>query len=378
MAGDAIISGPRFVLNRAARNAGRNAGLFTSQEMAEVAEFCRAMPGYSPTPLRSLGGYACELGVRGLLVKDESSRMGLNAFKIAGVAYALHRLRSSGALKPDSVLACATDGNHGRAVAHVARDLKLHARIYIHKGASPARVQAIRDEGADVTIIDGNYDDSVRRIARDAQQHGWTIISDTAWPGYEQVPRDIMAGYTILMAEAAAQWGVPPEVVFVQAGVGGLAGAVASWLLHIFGEHRPFLVCCEPENAACVLESVRAGHPANLQGSLDTIMAGLSCGVVSSVAWPILLRSLDACVAISDDECRAAVRKLAHPSAGDPPITAGESGACGIASLAAIMRCDDLRTVREALRLNSNSRVFAINTEGVTDSEAHRQITGRL
>ncbi len=187
-----------------------------------------------------------------------------------------------------------------------------------------------------------------------------------------------MAGYTILMAEAAAQWSEPPEVVFVQAGVGGLAGAVASWLLQTFGEDRPFLVCCEPENAACVLESVRAGRPANLQGSLDTIMAGLSCGVVSSVAWPVLLRSLDACVAISDDECRGAVRKLAHPSAGDPPITAGESGACGVASLAAIMSCDDLRPVREALRLNSNSRVLAINTEGATDPEAYRQITGHL
>jgi diaminopropionate ammonia-lyase len=373
-----IISGSRFVLNPAARNAGPDAGLFTSQEIAEVAQFHRALPGYSPTPLRNLGGYARELGIGGLLVKDESSRMGLNAFKIAGVAYAVHRLRSSGALKLDSVLACATDGNHGRAVAHIARELKLHAKIYIHKGASPARVQAIRNEGADVTIIDGNYDDSVRQIARDAQQYGWTIVSDTAWPGYEQVPRDIMAGYTILMAEAAAQWGEPPDAISVQAGVGGLAGAVASWMLQTFGADRPFLVCCEPENAACVLESVRAGHPANLKGSLDTIMAGLSCGVVSSIAWPLLLRSLDACVAISDDECRAAVRKLAHPSAGDPPITAGESGACGVASLAAIMRCDDLRRVREAFRLNSNSRVLAINTEGATDPEAYRRITGHL
>jgi diaminopropionate ammonia-lyase len=378
MATTGIISGRRFVLNPAARNASPDAGLFASQEMAEVAEFYRAMLGYSPTPLRSLGGYARELGVRGLLVKDESSRMGLNAFKIAGVAYALHRLRSSGALKPDSVLACATDGNHGRAVAHVARELRLRAKIYIHSGASPARVQAIRDEGADVTIIDGNYDDSVRQVARDAQQHGWTIVSDTAWPGYEQVPRDIMAGYTILMTEAAAQWGEPPEVVFVQAGVGELAGAVASWLLQNFGADRPFLVCCEPENAACVLESVRVGYPANLQGSLATIMAGLSCGVVSSIAWPILLRSLDACVAISDDECRAAVRKLTYPNADDPSITAGESGACGVASLAAIMSCDDLHPVREALRLNSNSRVVAINTEGATDPEAYRQITGHL
>jgi diaminopropionate ammonia-lyase len=373
-----IISGSRFVLNPTARNAGPDTGLFTSQEIAEVAQFRRALPGYRPTPLRNLGGYARELGIGGLLVKDESSRMGLNAFKIAGVAYAAHRLRSSGALKPDSVLACATDGNHGRAVAHIARQLKLHAKIYIHKGASPARVQAIRNEGANVTIIDGNYDDSVRQIARDAQQHGWTIVSDTAWPGYERVPRDIMAGYTILMVEAAAQWGEPPDVIFVQAGVGGLAGAVASWMLQTFGADRPFLVCCEPENAACVLESVRAGHPANLQGSLDTIMAGLSCGVVSSIAWPPLLRSLDACVAISDDECRAAVRKLAYPSVGDPPITAGESGACGVASLAAIMSCDDLRPVREALRLNSNSRVVAINTEGATDPEAYRQITSHL
>ncbi len=371
-----IGNGARYVLNSEARSSSPKRQLFALPDLTRAARFHRAQPNYHPTPLISLPDYARELGIRELLVKDESSRMGLNAFKITGVAYAIDRLRESGALPADSILACATDGNHGRAVARVAREMKLNAKVYMHKGAVTARVQAIRDEGAEVVIVDGNYDDAVRTVARDAQEHGWVVISDTSWPGYEQIPRDIMAGYTILMAEAASQWSAMPGVVLVQAGVGGLAAAVLSWLLHEFGNQRPFVVCCEPDRAACVLESLRAGCPVELKGSLDTIMAGLSCGVVSSLAWPILKDALDACVAIRDAECAAAMRKLAHPSAGDPPLAAGESGACGIAALAAILREDEFRAVREDLRLNSNSRVFVINTEGATDPESYRVITG--
>jgi diaminopropionate ammonia-lyase len=375
MAAADISTGARYVLNPEARNSAPKRQLFALPDLTRAAQFHRAQPNYHPTPLVSLPAYARELGIRELLVKDESSRMGLNAFKITGVAYAIDRLRERGALPAASILACATDGNHGRAVARVAREMKLNAKVYMHKGAVTARVQAIRDEGAEVVIVDGNYDDAVRTVARDAQEHGWLVISDTSWPGYEQIPRDIMAGYTILMAEAAAQWSAMPDVVLIQAGVGGLAAAVLSWLLHEFGNKRPFVVCCEPDRAACVLESLRAGRLVELKGSLDTIMAGLSCGLVSSLAWPILKDALDACVAIRDAECAAAMRKLAHLSAGDPPLAAGESGACGIAALAAILREDEFRAVREDLHLNSNSRVFVINTEGVTDPESYRAIT---
>ena len=195
------------------------------------------------------------------MVKDKSSRLGLDAFKILGITYAIRQLQATVKSREDQSWHGATDGNHGRALAHVARQLGMQARVYIHNASSPARVQAIADEGAQVTLVNGNYDDSVKLAAREANKNGWVIVADTAWEGYETIPRYIMAGYTMLLAEAAEQWAKPPDVVFVQAGVGGLAGAVAGWLLHTFGNDAPLLVCCEPVDAACVMESLRAGRP---------------------------------------------------------------------------------------------------------------------
>jgi len=231
-------------------------------------------------------------------------------------------------------------------------------------------VKAIESEGAQVILVEGNYDDCVKFAAHDAIKNGWILISDTAWPGYDIVPRYIMAGYTMLISEGANQWAEPPDLVIVQAGVGGLACAVISALVEQFQGERPFIASCEPESAACVLESVRAGTPVVLRGSLETIMAGLSCGTVSSIAWPVLHSGLDACVIITDDECAEAVRSLAQPESGDPLILAGESGACGLAALNAILFREDFRPVRESLRLGSQSRVLLINTEGPSDPRA--------
>jgi diaminopropionate ammonia-lyase len=350
--------------------------MFGEDELAAVREFFRRYRDYSATPLWRLSGLATELGVGELLVKDESDRFGLSSFKILGVSYAIDRLFNTGELRHDSIVACATDGNHGRALAHVATRNQLRSRIYIHKGTSSARIQAVKAEGAQVILVDGNYDDSVALAADDARKNGWIMVSDTAWPGYETVPRYIMAGYTMLVSEASEQWREPPDVVIVQAGVGGLACAVVSGLLQISQGNLPFMVTGEPESAACVLESMRAGTPAVVRGSLRTVMAGLSCGTVSSIAWPVLAHGLDACVAITDAECAEAVCSLSQPVSGDPSITAGESGACGLATLQAILRRDDLRSLREVSGLNSRSRVLLINTEGATGSEAHERMTG--
>jgi diaminopropionate ammonia-lyase len=364
----------RFVLNSPTPHDCSD--IFTAEDLADVQSFFRSFPGYESTPLRSLANYARELGIADLMVKDESRRLGLNAFKILGVTYAVHRLRKSGEVREGTVLACPTDDNRGRAVAHVARQIGLPARIYIHDGSSPARVKAIKDEGAEVTMVHGNYDDSVHQAAEDAARNGWTVVSDTAWDGYETVPRYVMAGYTMLLQEAAESWAKPPDIVLIQAGVGGLAAAVASWLLHHFGEAAPAMVCCEPANAACVLESLRAGRPIVLGGSLKTIMAGLSSGTVSAIVWPVLRARLRAALAIDDETCRRTVYKLSHPTSGDPLIVAGESGACGIASLDAIMRHQDFQPLREQLGLGPASRVLAINTEGATDPDNFRAITG--
>src|ERR1700733_14526071 len=173
----------------------------------------------------------------------------------------------------------------------------------MHKRACRARIEAIEKEGAEVKIVRGNYDDARAQMAQDAKNNGWVVVADTAWPGYESVPQEIMAGCTMVMADVAEQWGPPPDIVLVQAWCGGLACGVMSWLLHTFRSERPMVICCEPRKAACVLESMRAGSPVAVKGSLATVMAGLSCGEVSATAWPVLQAGLDASIAISDERC---------------------------------------------------------------------------
>jgi diaminopropionate ammonia-lyase len=364
--------GPSFVLNPAARKTAYPFIFLDAAEQEDVVRYFRSRPDYQPTPLRTLRGYAEQLGVAEVLVKDETARLGLPAFKILGVAYAIHRLIAQGIIRRDSVLACATAGNHGRAVARVARQNDLKARIYIPAGASPSRIQAIAAEGAEITIVNGSYDDSVIAMARDAEAHGWLVISDTAWPGYETVPRLIMAGYTMLMIEAEESWQATPDLVIVQAGVGGLAGSVTGWLHQKYGANRPSIICCEPHEAACVFASIAARELRESTGSLHTVMGGLNCAKISTVAWPLLQAGIDACVSVSDDAAIDAVRKLAYPFPGDPRILAGESGACGVAALTWLFLHPESEPLRESLKLNRQSRVLAIITEGIHQQEGAR------
>lgn len=366
----------RFVLNPAARAGPPPASLFTAAEYADVQAFFEARSDLLPTPLRRLPGLARRLGIGELFVKDESARFGLNAFKILGVTYAIERLARAGRLAPSSLLVCATAGNHGRAVARVARNRGLRARVYVPAGTAAAPRDAIASEGAEVVMVEGSYDEAVRCAADEAARHGWVVVSDTSWPGYEEIPRWIMAGYTRLLAEAAAAWapGPPPDVVFVQAGVGGLACATASWLAWRYGPERPFLVCCEPLQAACALESIRAGRPVALDGPLETVMAGLRCGQLSPIVWPVLQSAVDAFVAIDDAWALEAVRRLARPVAGDEAVVSGPSGACGLGTLVALLADETLRPVREACHLGPRSRVLVITTEGATDPDLHRRI----
>jgi diaminopropionate ammonia-lyase len=262
-------------------------GLFSAAEYEAVREFYLRQR-FPVTPIVRLPGLARTLHVGEILMKDESGRSTLQAFKLLGVEYAVQRLAEAGRLADCSRLVCATDGNHGRAVAHAARKRGYLATVLLPGYTVRARIEAIRKEGAEVVVVDEGYDAAVLEAARVAEREGATVVSDTSWPGYEEIPRWIMAGYTQIMAEAANQWlpDAPPDVVFVQVGVGGLAGAVVSWLCHQYGRKRPFVIGCEPAGAACLLESLRAGKPVRLEGSLPTIMAGLRCGRVSMIAWP--------------------------------------------------------------------------------------------
>ena len=299
-------------------------GLFTDDEYADVEEFFR---DERPTPLRQVDRVA---------VKDESHRRGLGAFKIVGVAYALDRLD----LAPGATLVCASAGNHGRAVAHAGRCGRYRVKVYMSMSASPIAQRRIRDEGAEVILVDGSYDDAVAR----AREDRGVMISDTAWPGYEEIPRMIMAGYTQIMREAETQWTTTPDSVFVQAGVGALAAAIVSWFCHRYGEKRPSITCVEPAGADPLLQSARAGR-AVTTGTTNTIMAGLNCGVASSLAVPVLLRGCDRFITIDDHLARDAMSRLSFMG-----VSAGPSGAAGYAGwLSAGDRAQN---------------VFVINTEG--------------
>lgn len=360
---------PIAFLNPHVRRDAAFRGLFSERDYQDVAEYFRSQPHLTPTPLRALPSFAGALGVSGVDVKDETHRFGVNAFKIVGVRYAVHRLGPDAARRG---LVSATAGNHGRAVARVAHENGLPCTLFLpelrtsdplEQQTRTARAAAMRADGARVIDVAGTYEDAVRCAAEFGAESGAAIVSDTSWEGYTDVPRWIMAGYTHVLAEAASQWTAPPDVVFVQAGVGGLVCAAVSWLAWRFGAHRPFFIACEPLHAACLLESARAGRPAAVQSSLDTIMAGLRCAEPSEAAWPAIMAGVDAFVTVDDDRVLETLRGLAALGPGER-VLAGPSGVCGLAALAAVMRDDALREVRAAGALGQSTRALAIITEG--------------
>lgn len=323
--------------------------------------------GYAPTPLRDLPVIADTLDIARVLYKDEGKRFGLKSFKALGGAYAVDRLVAKKG-KAGLTVACATDGNHGRSVAWGAQRAGIEAVIYVHETVSEGRAEAIRGFGATVVREGRTYDDSVRACAAAAAVNGWQIVSDTSWPGYEEVPKDVMQGYALLAIEAASQ-GARPTHVFVQGGVGGLAAGVLSHVWEGQGAGRPVFVVVEPEKAACLFESAKAGGVTAVGGDLDTIMAGLACGEPSILAWRMLDQGADAFMTIADNAAADAMRQLATLG-----VVGGESGVAGLAGLIKAARDPALRA---ALRLDASSRVLCYGTEGATDPEVYRSIVGR-
>ncbi|MEV4518053.1 pyridoxal-phosphate dependent enzyme [Dactylosporangium sp. NPDC049525] len=328
---------------------------------AAVRDFHRSLPGYATTRLAPLPGLARAVGVARMFAKDESNRLGLPAFKALGASWAIHRaLRDRAPAGPVTVVT-ATDGNHGRAVARFARQFGHRAAIFVPDGVHPAAVQAIRDEGADVTHVPGDYDAAVHAAAS-ATGPDMVLIQDMAWDGYEQVPGWIVDGYTTLFAEIDEQLhehGIArPDVLVVPAGVGSLLQAA---LTHYRGgdvRPGPAVLSVEPGSAACVLASVAAGHPVTVATGV-TSMAGLNCGTVSSLAWPLISRGLDACVAVGEAAAADAARELAGHG-----VDAGPCGAASLAALRAVRDGTDADRLRAALGLTAAGTVVLLVTEG--------------
>jgi diaminopropionate ammonia-lyase len=347
----------------------------------------RRLPGYQPTPLRSLPALARRLRLGAVEVKDESSRLGLPAYKVLGAVWAVSRalghpgeglevIAARLGPRPALRLVTATDGNHGRGVARVGRWLGVPAEIYLPAGTAQARLRAIQSEGARTVEVPGTYDDAVARAAA-TQGPEVLLIQDHGWPGYEEIPGWVAEGYETIfteIAEARATTATPdPDVVLVQIGVGTLAAAALRHFRAAGREHRPALVGVEPTGAACALQSIEAGHRVMIPAGTDaSIMAGLNCGTPSSTAWPLLRDGMDAFVAVEDEQAREAMRLLAEHG-----VVAGESGAAGLAGLLELLEGESSGDVSERLGLGPGARVLLLVTEGATDPEAWSRITGR-
>ena len=327
-------------------------------------DFHWGLVGFAATPLTELPGLAAELGVGRVFVKDESARLGLPAFKVLGASWAVHRALASPAAAGQRpvTLVTATDGNHGRAVARVARLLGQRAHVLVPDGVHPAAVAAITAEGAQVTHVAGDYDEAVRQAAAAAAGPATLLIQDTAWPGYEQIPGWIVEGYGTLCAEVDEQLATagagPPDLVGVPVGVGSLAQAVVTHYRSRPAGTAPAVLAVEPEAASWVVPSLIRGEPVSVVTG-ETIMAGLNCGTPSSLAWPCLCDGLDAAVTVTDAASARAVADLA--AAG---VSAGPCGAAALAGLRTALTGDGAGQRREELGLHPAATIVLLSTEG--------------
>lgn len=372
----------------------------SSDEINKVRNFHKSFPEYSVTPLVNLENLSKRLGVGGIYLKDESYRFGLNAFKVLGGSFAMakylaqrldmdikdlpyERLISDEIREKlgDITFVTATDGNHGRGVAWTANRLKQKSVVYMPKGSSLTRLENIRKEGADASITDMNYDDAVRLAAKYADEHNGVVVQDTAWEGYEEIPAWIMQGYGTMGLEALEQLRNDykvnrPTHIFLQAGVGSLAGGIQGLFASVFGEDCPTTVVVEAQEAACYYESAIAndGKPRAVGGDMPTIMAGLACGEVNITGFEVLKNHSKVFVSAPNYVAANGMRVLGNPMPGDDKVISGESGAVTLGLVYELMTNPEYKDLKEAIGLDENSRVLLFSTEGDTDPDKYREI----
>ncbi len=370
-------------------------GMFSKENAEIVRNFHRSIPEYEQTPLVCLKNLAYALGVAEIYLKDESYRFGLNAFKGLGGSYSIARYiaerldipmeemdysqfqdASVKARLGEITFVTATDGNHGRGVAWTAHKLGVKSVVYLPKGSAEERLENIRALGADAMITDMNYDDTVRFAKDMAEKNGWVLIQDTAWEGYEKIPAWIMQGYMTMALEAVEELRQPPTHVFLQAGVGAMAGALTGFFADYYGEAKPIIVIVEPHKANCIYQTAAAndGTIHMVDGDLNTIMAGLACGEPCTIGWDVLQRYAEFFLSVPEYVAAKGMRILGNPLGDDKRVISGESGAATLGCAAELLQRREYEAFRKALRLKDTSRILCISTEGDTDKENYRKI----
>ena len=390
----------RWEMNHMPRSDDKYLSIMSAENVAHARAFHESFPQYAVTPLARLSSMAKELGLADLFVKDESYRFGLNAFKVLGGSFAMARYISLQTKRDiadtdydyltgerfrndfgQATFFTATDGNHGRGVAWAANKLHQRAVVHMPKGTVRRRLDNIRREGATVTIEDMNYDDCVRLAAKEASEtERGVIVQDTAWDGYEDIPSWIMQGYGTMASEAAEQLReccvARPTHIFVQAGVGSLAGAVVGYFANLFPNDPPKMIVMEAQAADCLYQGAKAGDgaPRIVGGDLQTMMAGLACGEPNTISWDILRNHATAFVSCPDWVSALGMRMLGCPVKGDTQVVSGESGAVGMGLIATLMKDEAYQELRDELGLNNGSRVLIFSTEGDTDPENYKAV----
>jgi diaminopropionate ammonia-lyase len=390
----------KWVENNMPHTDDKNLKVMDLSEVNKARAFHKTIPGYEPTPMAHLTNMSNYLGLKNVFVKDESYRFGLNAFKVLGGSFTMARFIAEKVGKDISELDfatltsdklreelgpvtffTATDGNHGRGVAWAANKLKQKSVVLMPKGSTITRFNNIKAEGAEVTIEEENYDECVRMANALAEKTpNGVMVQDTAWPGYEKIPSWIMQGYGTMAMEASEQLeaaGVKrPTHVFVQAGVGSLAGGVVGYFANRYADNPPTFVVVEADAAACLYKgaALGTGEEATVGGDMVTIMAGLACGEPNTTSWDILKNHVSIFTTATDGVAADGMRMLGAPCKGDPQVISGESGAPPFGVLAAIMTKPELADLKAALKLDENSEVLLFSTEGDTDPERYKEI----
>ncbi len=341
------------------------------QEIDQAYSSISSWDGYSPTPLIELNKLSKELGLNKILYKDESKRFNLKSFKALGGAYAVEKVSKG---NKNIVVATATAGNHGRSVAWGASRLGLKCKIFISEYVSDARGQAMQDLGADVIKVKGNYEKSLTECIKQSTKNNWQIVQDVAWENYKLVPKYTMAGYTVMMKEIVDQIKNDQIThVILQAGVGGMAGAMIAGIAK-FLKNIPSTVVVEPDSAACVLESIKKNKLIKIDIKRESLMGGMSCGEVSLVPWEILKNSVRYCISLPDNDIAKTMKLLGNAKFSEEKIIAGENSAPGVIGL--ISSCINEK-IKAQLKLNRESNVLLIGCEGDTDQEMYQKLVNQ-